>query len=68
VRVAGVQSEMELPFAGLHQPCTPMLDRPEQLPGRSMRHCGPCSELGAAAGLTLWALLLHGPGTVRVSR
>jgi hypothetical protein len=46
VRVAGVQSEMELPFAGLHQLCTPMLDRLEQLPGRSTRHCGPCSELG----------------------
>src|SRR5213078_2524310 len=27
VRAAGVQSEMELPFAGLHQLCGPMLDR-----------------------------------------
>jgi DNA-binding CsgD family transcriptional regulator len=26
-RAAGVQSEMELPFAGLHQLCGPMLDR-----------------------------------------
>src|ERR1700729_3195754 len=26
-RVAGVESEMELPFAGLHQLCAPMLDR-----------------------------------------
>lgn len=32
-RVAGVQSEMELPFAGLHQVCAPMLDRLERLPG-----------------------------------
>src|ERR1700722_14269663 len=32
VHVAGVQSEMELPFAGLHQLCAPMLDRLEQLP------------------------------------
>jgi DNA-binding CsgD family transcriptional regulator len=32
VRVAGVQSEMELAFAGLHQLCAPMLDRLEQLP------------------------------------
>ena len=26
-RVAGIQSEMELPFAGLHQLCAPMLGR-----------------------------------------
>src|SRR3954471_22715287 len=26
-RAAGVESEMELPFAGLHQLCAPMLDR-----------------------------------------
>lgn len=31
-RVAGMQSEMELPFAGLHQLCTPMLDRLGRLP------------------------------------
>jgi DNA-binding CsgD family transcriptional regulator/tetratricopeptide (TPR) repeat protein len=31
-RVAGVQSEMELAFAGLHQLCAPMLDRDERLP------------------------------------
>jgi DNA-binding CsgD family transcriptional regulator len=31
-RVAGVQSEMELAFAGLQQLCTPMLDRVEGLP------------------------------------
>jgi DNA-binding CsgD family transcriptional regulator len=33
VRAAGVQSEMELAFAGLHQLCAPMLDRLEGLPG-----------------------------------
>src|SRR6185312_15396103 len=33
VRVAGVQSEMELAFAGLHQVCAPLLDRLEALPG-----------------------------------
>src|SRR6202171_5269911 len=32
VRAAGVQSEMELAFAGLHQLCAPMLDRLERLP------------------------------------
>src|ERR1700758_405178 len=31
-RASGVQSEMELPFAGLHQLCAPMLDRAESLP------------------------------------
>jgi len=29
---AGVESEMELPFAGLHQLCAPLLDRLERLP------------------------------------
>ena len=33
VRAAGVQSEMELAFAGLHQLCAPLLDRLEALPG-----------------------------------
>ena len=31
-RAAGVQSEMELAFAGLHQLCAPMLSRAERLP------------------------------------
>ena len=32
LRVGGVESEMELAYAGLHQLCTPMLDRLERLP------------------------------------
>src|SRR6266702_4348317 len=32
VRAVGVQSEMELAFAGLHQLCSPMLDHAERLP------------------------------------
>ena len=32
-RATGVQSEMELAFAGLHQLCAPMLDHLDQLPG-----------------------------------
>jgi predicted ATPase len=32
-RAAGVQTEMELAFAGLHQLCVPMLDHAERLPG-----------------------------------
>ncbi len=44
-RAAGVQSEMELPFAGLHQLCAPMLDRLERLPGPQR------DALGTAYGL-----------------
>jgi hypothetical protein len=44
-RATGVQSEMELPFAGLHQLCAPMLDRLEGLP-RPQR-----DALGVAFGL-----------------
>jgi hypothetical protein len=33
VRTPGVQSEMELAFAGLHQLLAPLLDRVERLPG-----------------------------------
>jgi DNA-binding CsgD family transcriptional regulator len=32
LRVAGMESEMELAFAGLHQLCAPMLDRLERIP------------------------------------
>jgi DNA-binding CsgD family transcriptional regulator len=31
-RAAGVESEMELPYAGLHQLCAPMLDHLDRLP------------------------------------
>ena len=31
-RVAGIESEMELAYAGLHQLCAPLLDRLERLP------------------------------------
>jgi DNA-binding CsgD family transcriptional regulator len=46
VRAAGVQSEMELPFAGLHQVCAPLLDRLDRLPGPQR------DALGVAFGLT----------------
>ena len=32
-RAVGVESEMELAFASLHQLCAPLLDRLERLPG-----------------------------------
>jgi DNA-binding CsgD family transcriptional regulator/tetratricopeptide (TPR) repeat protein len=45
-RAAGVQSEMELAFAGLHQLCVPMLDHAESLPGPQRE------ALGTAFGLS----------------
>ena len=45
-RAAGVESEMELAFAGLHQLCAPMLDRLESLPGPQ------ADALGTAFGLS----------------
>jgi DNA-binding CsgD family transcriptional regulator len=33
LHAGGVEAEMELPFAGLHQLCTTLLDRVDQLPG-----------------------------------
>jgi DNA-binding CsgD family transcriptional regulator len=45
-RAAGVQSEMELAFAGLHQLCAPMLDRVERLPAPQR------DALSTAFGLT----------------
>ena len=45
-RVAGVQSEMELPFAGLHQLCAPMLGRLDALPEPQQ------AALGVALGLS----------------
>src|SRR3954453_4916897 len=44
-RAAGVESEMELPFAGLHQLCSPFLDRLDTLPLPQRQ------ALGAAFGL-----------------
>ena len=46
-RTAGVESEMELAFAGLHQLCAPFLDRLERLPEPQR------AALGTAFGLSL---------------
>ena len=43
LRVVGVQSEMELAFAGLHQLCAPLLDRLRCCQVRSKRRCEPRS-------------------------
>src|SRR4051794_37359168 len=47
-RVAGVESEMELPFAGLHQLCAPMLSRLDALP--EPQRAALCVALGLASG------------------
>jgi predicted ATPase len=46
VQVAGVQSEMELAFAGLHQLCAPVVDHLDRLPAHQR------DALGTALGLT----------------
>ncbi|WP_353074003.1 AAA family ATPase [Amycolatopsis carbonis] len=46
LRTAGVEAEMELPFAGLHQLCVPLLDRLDRLPAPQRQ------ALSTAFGLT----------------
>jgi DNA-binding CsgD family transcriptional regulator len=48
-RAAGVESEQELAYSGLHQLCAPFLDRIEHLPGPQ------CEALGTAFGLSAGA-------------
>jgi DNA-binding CsgD family transcriptional regulator len=47
-RAVGVQSEMELAFAGLHQLCAPMLDHLSRIP--VPQHDALATALGIAAG------------------
>ncbi len=47
ISISGVESEMELPFASLHQVCTPLLQYLERLPGPQ------CSALETAFGLSV---------------
>jgi AAA ATPase domain len=47
-RAGGVESEMELAFAGLHQLCTPMLDSLDRLP--SPQRVALATAFGLAAG------------------
>src|SRR4051812_2307316 len=49
-RAAGVESEMELPFASLHQLCKPFLDRLDRLPAPQQEALG--TALGLRSGLT----------------
>lgn len=47
VRAAGIESELELPFAGLHQLCAPLLDRLDHLPGPQRASLVTAFGLGA---------------------
>jgi hypothetical protein len=47
-KLAGVESEMELPFAGLHQLCAPMLGRLGALP--EPQQAALCVALGLSSG------------------
>jgi hypothetical protein len=64
VRAAGVESETELAFAGLHQLCAPFLDRLERLPGPQRDALGTAFSLQGGdapdrftAGLAVLGLL-----------
>jgi DNA-binding CsgD family transcriptional regulator len=48
LRATGVQSEMELAFAGLHQLCSPMLDHLDRIP--APQRDALCVAFGLAAG------------------
>ncbi|MGW4489401.1 helix-turn-helix transcriptional regulator [Amycolatopsis sp. NPDC004368] len=49
VRGSGVQSEMELPFAGLHQLCAPLLGRLDRLPAPQREAVGTAFGIHAGA-------------------
>jgi DNA-binding CsgD family transcriptional regulator len=49
VRAAGVQTEMELAFAGLHQLCAPMLDHLDRLPVPQREALGIAFGISAGA-------------------
>ena len=48
VQAVGVESEMELAFAGLQQLCSPFLDRLEHLPVPQREALEPCSASASA--------------------
>jgi len=68
-RVMGVQPEMELAFAGLHQLCAPMLSRAERLPGPQLEALRVAFGLSTGprpdrflVGLAVLSLLSEGAG------
>jgi hypothetical protein len=69
VRAAGVQSEMELAFAGLHQLCAPMLDHLAAIPVPQREAVRVAFGLGAGpvpdrflVGLAVLSLLSEAAG------
>ena len=61
LRAVGVESEMELAYAGLHQLCGPLLDRLEPLWPAASGHWRPCSASAQAprrtSSLSAWPCL-----------
>ena len=63
LRTTGVQSEAQLPFAGMHQLVLPVLDQADRLPGpqqtafgdKATLVTGSCSGMGAATAKTLFS-------------
>ena len=66
-RAAGVESEMELAYAGLHQLCAPILERLERLPApqrdalRRRSGCGRAAPDRFLVGLAVLSLLSRWP-------
>jgi DNA-binding CsgD family transcriptional regulator len=58
VRAAGVESEMELPFASLHQLCTPLLSSLASLPAPQRDALSSAFGLGAGAAPDRFAVSL----------
>jgi hypothetical protein len=75
VRAAGVESEMELAFAVLHQLCAPLLNSLERLPDPQSDALSTAFGLGAGTapdrytvGLAVLGLRLAGPRSRRARR
>ena len=66
-RAAGVQSEMELAFAGLHQLCAPMLDHVGALPGPQREALRTAFGLSSAPPLSIAVISSNNCATSVVS-
>ncbi|MGY4646487.1 ATP-binding protein [Mycobacterium sp. URHB0021] len=60
IRTAGVESEMELAYAALHQLCRPMLDRLERLPPPQRDARGLPASAGEWVSVPGWRLAAGG--------
>ena len=66
LRAVGVEAEMELPFAALHQLCAPLLDRLDGLPGP--QRDALATTFGLSAGRGAGPLLRRAGGAWSVVR